>query len=104
MSRLMLVGSCPTIAGAMRSRMVTARSAAVSGGFAVDDCSMLLMPIVPSDAVSRTTTALVACLETPALVNVPVEGHRHAEQLDLLDLQIPGHCLPPSSSTVKGEV
>src|SRR5687768_9594247 len=35
---------------------------------------MLLMPIAPSAAVTRTTTHLVTFLETPPLVNVPTSG------------------------------
>jgi hypothetical protein len=35
---------------------------------------MLLMPIVPSDAVKRTATHLVADFETPPLVKVCVSG------------------------------
>src|SRR5688572_10313640 len=35
---------------------------------------MLLMPIAPSEAVTRATTHLVTFLETPPLVNVPTSG------------------------------
>ena len=53
---------------AMRSRIAAAISGPVFGDFATLEGSMLLMPIVPSDAVRRTTTHLVAFFETPALV------------------------------------
>jgi len=35
---------------------------------------MLLMPTVPSEAVSRITTHFVVSLEIPALVNVTIKG------------------------------
>src|SRR5687767_14020842 len=35
---------------------------------------MLLMPIAPSEAVTRATTHLVTFLETPPLVKVPTRG------------------------------
>ena len=35
---------------------------------------MLLMPTVPSAAVTRTTTHRVVSLDTPPLVNVPIRG------------------------------
>src|SRR6187200_2464418 len=62
------------IAGAIRSRIAAASSGPVLGDLATLEGSMMLMPIVPSDAVSRTTTHFVAFFETPALVNVPTNG------------------------------
>jgi hypothetical protein len=64
----------PMIAGPMRSRIAAASSGPVFGDLATLDGSMLLMPIVPSDAVRRTATHFVAFLATPALLNVPTSG------------------------------
>jgi hypothetical protein len=72
--RLILVGSCPTMAGAMRSRIAAASSGPVCGDFATLDGSMLLMPVEPSDALTRTATHFVVLFETPALVKVPTSG------------------------------
>jgi hypothetical protein len=41
---------------------------------AVLEGSMLLIPIVPSDAVTRIATHFVVLLETPPLVKVPTRG------------------------------
>src|SRR4029453_7761555 len=61
-------------AGVMRSRIAAASSAAVPGDLAAAEGAALVMPIVPSDAVIRTTTHFVTCLEIPALVKVPSRG------------------------------